>query len=129
MQINELIEKQITIVDNIISSLNGIFSLLSETNNSILNQTMYSTIEEILKFIEIIINSFPDLLIGDTIYIKDRKIIINLYENVLNSWKSFFVFPEEFLKHWGIFKTEWNNTKSSLIRIDKNVRTIYLSLN
>ncbi len=90
---------------------------------------MYSTIEEILKFIEIIINSFPDLLIGDTIYIKDRKIIINLYENVLNSWKSFFVFPEEFLKHWGIFKTEWNNTKSSLIRIDKNVRTIYLSLN
>jgi len=129
LKLHTLIENQVKIIDTIVNSLNTILRLLLDSNNNLLNQTIYNTIGQIIKFTDIVIDSFPNLLIGDQKYITHRRNLIYLFDNVLISWASFFVYPDEFVKHWNIFLYEWNESKTYMLSIDQNVHTFYLSLN
>lgn len=129
MKIQTLIESQVQIIDTIVNYLNIILKLLLDSNNALLNQTIYETIGQIIKFTDIVIDSFPNLLIGDKQYISHRRNLIYLFDNVLQSWSSFFVYPDEFVKHWNIFLYEWNESKNFLLTFDQDVHTFYLSLN
>lgn len=129
MKLQTLVESQVKIIDTIINYLNTILKLLLDSDNELLNQTIYETIGQIIKFTDIVIDSFPNLLIGDKQYIAHRKNLIYLFDNVLQSWASFFVYPDEFVKHWNIFLYEWNESKNYLLNFDQEVHTFYLSLN
>ncbi len=120
-------DNQLEMVNSIVKSTNELLPLLRR--NAPLNNTIYNTISDILKFLDKVLVVLPDILISER---NDRKIKTNLqesFERVISGWGDFFVDSTEFFAAWDEFSGWWSEFERALEILTADNSTIFLSMN
>ncbi|HRP02670.1 MAG TPA: hypothetical protein PLE30_08490 [Candidatus Kapabacteria bacterium] len=120
---------QIKMVDSIVNSLDSILQMLVLSKSEMNDDILHYSIEQILSFLNKLIDSFPNLVVGDRKYILHKDTLMKLCSNLNEYWITFQVLPNDFLTYWNLFKIEWEEAKLVFTNFKNFANLIYISLN
>ncbi len=124
---NISIEKQIKVINTIVNSLDELVALLKVTQ--LLSEQIMKTNAEILIFLKKALVSLPELLVTSTKSTYKKQDLVEIFDEVMVAWDIFPEEPEIFFDIFSNFSNKWKHFESTLLEVEKQGNTIFLSMN
>lgn len=115
------------IINSIVDSTNKLIPLLK--SNQEINETIYSTVEQIFHFMRKALNILPEFLIADKNLEALKIEIISQFDDIALKWKNFSNSPEGFFLSWELFFLTWDIFIKSLKNVPNKNNIVFISMN